>query len=109
MTIRTTAIAHFCLTALSSRCLGCAPRTSATQARRTPRSCEPTRTTITLALNASLSGKSGRPLEGVLPFVDYPVALTLDDRDAWDAAHVAAALRAFKEYPFPKHVAPLGP
>lgn len=64
---------------------------------------------ITLALNASLSGKTGRPLEGVLPFVDYPVALTLDDRDAWDTAHVAAALRAFKEYPFPKHVAPLGP
>lgn len=64
---------------------------------------------IKLALNVSLSGKTGRPLEGALPAIDYPVPPAFGDRAAWDAAHVAAALRAFKEYPFPKHRTPLGP
>lgn len=64
---------------------------------------------IKLALNDTRSGKNGQLLEGVLPAVDYPVPLTIESRDAWDSALIAAALRAFKEYRFPRPIAPLGP
>lgn len=62
-----------------------------------------------LAVSAALSGKSGAPIEGALSTVDSPVARTPADRTGEDAALIAAALHAFKQYPFPRHVAPLGP
>lgn len=64
---------------------------------------------IGLAVSAALSGKSGQPIEGVLSTVDYPIPISQGERADWDAAHVAAALRAFREYRFPRQVAPLGP
>lgn len=62
---------------------------------------------IGLAVSAALSGKTGALLEGASAKVDYPVPRAAPT--GGDAAHVAAAVRAFKEYPFPRHDAPLGP
>ena len=64
---------------------------------------------IGLAVSAALSGKSGQPIEGALSTVDYPIQVTQGDRAGWDAAHITAALRAFREYRFPRQVTPLGP
>lgn len=64
---------------------------------------------IGLAVSAALSGKSGQPIEGALSTVDYPITLPQGERADWDAAHIAAALRAFREYRFPRQVTPLGP
>lgn len=64
---------------------------------------------IGLAVSAAWSGKRNRPIEGALPAVDYPIPPALGERNRWDAAHIAAALRSFKKYSFPQHVTPLGP
>lgn len=64
---------------------------------------------IGLAVSAALSGKSGQPIEGVLSTVDYPVPHYPGEGAGWDTAHITAALRAFREYRFPRHVTPLGP
>jgi hypothetical protein len=65
--------------------------------------------TIRLGLSSDTSGKSGAPLEGATVHIDYPVERTFEGRDQWDAALVDAAVRAFREFRFPKRVAKLGP
>ncbi|HRI52089.1 MAG TPA: S41 family peptidase [Pseudomonadota bacterium] len=64
---------------------------------------------IGLAVSAALSGKSGQPIEGALSTVDYPIKIPQRERASWDVAHITAALRAFREYRFPRQVTPLGP
>lgn len=64
---------------------------------------------IGLAVSAALSGKTRQPIEGALSVVDYPIPLPQGEHAGWDAAHVAAALRAFREYRFPRRFTPLGP
>jgi hypothetical protein len=64
---------------------------------------------IGLGLSRDSSGKTGEPLEGYQVHIDYPVERTFDGRDTWDAALVDSALKAFREYSFPKRTAKVGP
>lgn len=65
--------------------------------------------TMTFALTSEISGKTGEPIEGRAPHIDYPIERTFERAAQWDADHVAAAIRSFKEYRFPKHATRLGP
>jgi len=51
----------------------------------------------------------GEPTPSTVTAQSYPYAIRTRSGLSLDAAHVDAALRAFKTYPFPPHVAPLGP
>lgn len=64
---------------------------------------------IRLGLSRDSSGKTGEPLEGFTVHIDYPVERTFEGRDSWDARLVDVAVRAFREYKFPRRVAKLGP
>ncbi len=65
--------------------------------------------TLGLALSHDESGKTGEDFEGRDVHVDYPVARTFDGRARWDAELVAAAVRSFHEFKFPRRTAKLGP
>ncbi len=56
---------------------------------------------VWLAFSREVSGKTGLQVEAVPLHIDYPIERTIEARERFDALHVEAAIKSFREFPFP--------